>query len=993
MNVACRSLRGSPAFPRCIVLHPTILPPAFTLLPNMRFRYPSSLCLLALLATGAAAADQQRAELDFFEKKIRPVLVKHCYRCHGQGEEDPKGGLRLDSRESVRTGGDSGPAVVPGDVDESLIVAALRHEGLEMPPENKLPESVAQDFERWIRGGAVDPRDGSAPQRREIDLQAGRQFWSFRPPVRPAVPAVQNLTWPRTTIDRFVLARLEQADLEPVAPAERRTLVRRLYFDLIGLPPTPEQVEEFVSAKAPGALEQLVDRLLAAPQFGERWGRHWLDLARYADSTGGGRTRSYDNAWRYRDYVIDALNDDKPYDQFIAEQIAGDLLPYETPAQRRAQLIATGYLALGPHNYENQDKELLKMDVVDEQITTLGTSILGMTLGCARCHDHKFDPIATRDYYALAGIFTSTKMITPGNVSGYLERPLPVDEAQQSAIADYQARIKRLETELAEARKKLESLKPSGAVQADALPGIVLDDTQAALAGKWESSTYHPRFLGRSYLHDANRGKGRKAATFAPEIAQAGIYEVRLAYTPGTNRDRRVPVTVRHADGEKVVHVDQSGEPPVDGLFVSLGKFRFEAGRPCEIQISNRDTRAHVIVDGVQLLPPGAAATALANRESKPDAAQAARRKAAVKDQEKRIEQLEKQLSGAKKKAPPQPVAMAVADLEKPADGHLHIRGEVRNLGPVVPRGFLQVCGPEHPVAIGQGQSGRYELAQWLTRPDHPLTARVMVNRIWHHLLGAGLVPTVDNFGATGEPPSHPALLDYLAVRFVEEAWSVKWLVRQIVLSRVYQLSTGHSTTAAAADPENRLLWRARRKRIDAEALRDAMLAVSGQLDYRAGGDTRGEGQGGQAGKLEYGYRYQTNRRSVYVPIFRNSLMELFALFDFADPNNAAGRRSVSTLPTQALYLMNSPRVMQYAQDAAARLLADDALDEAARLTVAYRRTLGRAPDDEERQAALEYLQQATAAAGKSDSRQQRLEAWTRLVQTLFACVDFRYVN
>ena len=386
------------------------------------------LLLLGLLSPAVFAADEQ-VGIEFFEKKIRPVLVQHCHECHAADSKAIKGGLLLDSREGWRKGGDSGPSIISGKPSDSLLIKALRHEdGLEMPPKGKLSDEIVADFVKWVEMGAPDPRKGGPVKviKREIDIKAGQQFWSFQPITTPPIPAVKASSWPASTIDRFILAKLEAAGLQPVADADRTALLRRVTFDLIGVPPSPEEMDAFAADQSPDAYERVVERLLASPQFGERWGRHWLDLSRFAESSGGGRSMIFPEAWRYRDYVIRSFSDDKPFDRFVLEQLAGDLLPADSPQQREEQLVATALLALGPTNYEEQDKQALEFDVVDEQIDTIGRTYLGMTIGCARCHDHKFDPIPTRDYYAIAGILRSTHLLIHDNVSKWHETPLPM---------------------------------------------------------------------------------------------------------------------------------------------------------------------------------------------------------------------------------------------------------------------------------------------------------------------------------------------------------------------------------------------------------------------------------------------------------------------------------------------------------------------------------------------------------------------------------------
>ncbi len=1004
---------------------------------------------------GERAADNPQG-VDFFEKKIRPVLVKHCYECHSAQAKTLQANLALDTRAGTRQGGDSGPAVVPGDVDSSLLLDAVHYEGYEMPPDGKLPEEVIADLTQWIIQGAPDPRDGPIQRTaRAIDLEAGRQFWSFRKPHRHPDPQIKYENWPETSIDRFILAQLETQGLRPVGQASKPAVLRRLYFDLIGLPPTPQQMQEFLSDDSPDAYQRVVDQLLESPHFGERWARHWLDVVRWAESAGGGRTTIFHNAWRYRDYVIDSFNSDKPYNRFVMEQIAGDLLSADSSPEQAEGLIATGFLALGPKNLDNQDKEALRMDVVDEQLDSLGRAFLGMTIGCARCHDHKFDPLPTRDYYALAGILRSTKTLTPGNVSGIVERELPGQQelkaqhqAHQRELAKLREQIKQTQAEINTLQSKVglvgNSKSPSsrgrgvrtdGAVKPSSLPGLVVDDLQAELMGKWLKSTYHPRYVGVGYVHDDNKDKGSKSLVFRPDIPVAGRYEVRLSYTPGGSRCSTVPVTVYHADGAKTQQVNQRKAPPIDDLFVSLGVYRFDKGTSGSVALSTEGTSGHVIADAVSFLPQGQAQAATPkafrrgpNSEAKTKSAAATEQ--SVEDSQAKVkgtkskrsrdllrkqellEALKKDLKSLQRSAPAALArALAVAEEARPGDWHICLRGNPHKLGSVVPRGFLQVTTAgsfseqsdsrlslrASQFEISSKSSGRLELARWLSSPDNPLTARVMANRVWQHLLGDGLVRTPDNFGRTGQRPTHPELLDWLAVRLVEQGWSIKALIRDIVLSKVYRLSSVvpagdrvAAAKAAAVDPENRLLWRAHRRRLDAEVLRDTILAVSGQLDLTAGGPTIRPGT-----TSELTYQFQSNRRSVYIPIFRNRLHEVLDVFDVADPNLVVGRRANSTRATQALFLMNSPFVMKQAEHAAARLLKMDSLnDQTARLNYVYWQTLGRKPRPSEHAASWAFLQTAvTNPDGDQNSPPDELVRWAGIYHALFACLDFRYLD
>lgn len=795
---------------------------------RLRSVAPRLLCAwcFVLLNSGAVANETSSSspdDLAFFETKIRPVLVEHCYSCHSADAKELQGSLLVDSREGLLAGGDSGTAIVPGKPGESLLIDALKYETYEMPPAGKLPDEVIADFERWIERGAADPRTGGpAPVRQGIDLEKGRQFWSFQPVKSPAAPAVKNASWPVTDVDRFLLAKLEEMNLAPAPDASRATWLRRVTFDLTGLPPTAAELAAFDADATPDAYARVVDHLLASPHFGERWGRHWLDAARFAESTGGGRSIVFKDAWRYRDYVIDAINRDKPVDEFIVEQLAGDLLPHDTPRAERNHLVATAYLLLGAHNYEEQDKRLLEMDVVDEQLDAIGRGLLGMTISCARCHDHKFDPIPTADYYALAGILRSTHVLIHENVSKWTTRPVPASREEAEAHRAYEGAL----------------------------------------------------------------------ATAQSHVAAA--------------KDLKTP------------------------------------------------------------------------------------------EAKKLLASLKKDLAALQKAGPPRATAMAVADAEKIEDCQICIRGSIRHRGAAVPRGVLQVATSGEPPPMPADASGRLELARWIASPTNPLTARVFVNRAWAKLFGRGLVRTLDNFGSTGELPSHPELLDFLAARFVDDGWSAKRLLRDLVLSHAYRMSSDCGTPEAAAqrmaaDPENRLLWRFHRRRLDAEALRDAMLAASGQLDLTVGGpniqDVSVLTEASSTNPTEYGYVFADTRRSVYTPAFRNRIHELFEAFDFANQNTAVAERNVTTVAPQALLMLNSAFVMAQAQAAAARGLAlPEARSDDQRLTRAFVVTLGREPSEEERTI-------AAAAITVEGDEAARLAAWQRLYQALFGSIDFRYLD
>jgi cytochrome c553 len=900
--------------------------------------------------------------LEFFEKKVRPVLVARCYECHGKDAKKLKGGLLLDSREGALKGGDTGPAVVPGDLAKSLLIKAVRwtDEELQMPPKERLSPEVVADLEAWVKMGAPDPRAGGPvrPAKKVgMSVEEGRKFWAYRPLENPAPPAGQAAN----EIDRFLLAALEARGLRPAPEADRAILLRRLTYDLHGLPPTPEELDAFAADASPDAWEKVVDRLLASPRFGERWGRHWLDVARYAESL---TLRGFilKDAWRYRDYVVGAFNADVPFDRFVREQLAGDLLAGGSLEERRARLAAVGFLTMGNHNLEEQDKKQLEMDVVDEQLDTVGRAFLAQTVTCARCHDHKFDPIPTRDYYALAGILKNARMLEHANVSKWLEAPLPSDPAREAelkkheeAVAALQARIKAERTATAAVKEKPDA--PPLVLPARDVPGIVVDDAQAEKVGEWMHSTHTGRYIAAGYLHDKNEGKGSKSLTFHPELA-AGKYEVRFAYSHGASRATNVPVTILSADGEKDVTVNQQEPPLIDLRYVSLGQYRFENNQGYVI-VSNEGTKGHVTADAMVFIPVEKVEQGKASAQAK------------AQGDSPSVKALEAELKKLQDSGPTRDTVMAVVEEKKPADLKVHHRGSVHTLGEVAPRGFLQVAS-RGAAAMPAAESGRRELADWIASGENPLTARVFANRAWHWLFGAGIVRSTDNFGTTGERPSHPELLDHLASRFVEDGGSVKKLVRRIVTSRAYRMG---SRGTAEADPDNRLLSRANRRRLDAESIRDTLLAVSGQLKPLAGGPTFPASI-----SADYAYKHAGLERSVYVPVFRNALPELFEVFDFADTSVSTGRRDASTVAPQALFLLNHPFVREQARATAVRLLAEPHGDDRARAVRAWRLALGRAPSEGELAVALRH-----AAKGK--------DAWSSIVHALFASVDFRYVD
>ncbi len=966
-------------------------------------RTPVTLTLAAILSAHAAADPGT----DFFENKVRPLLAQRCSECHS-AEKKVKGGLRLDSREAWIKGGDTGPAITPGQPEASLLIEAVRYANrdLQMPPKQKLPGGEIAILEQWIAMGAPDPRSDDAPKtkQRGLSLEEGRKFWCYQPLHKADPPNVQHADWPLTAIDRFLLARMEKDGIQAAPDATLPVLARRLSFALTGLPPSPEQVDTLLTdTQTQGrnnALSKMVDELLASPHFGETWGSHWLDIARFAESSGGGRTLLFKDAWRYRDYVRESFNSGLPIHQFIREQIAGDLLPHKDTDEQRRHLIATGFLALGPTNYEEQYKQQLRFDIIDEQIDTLGRSLLGQTLGCARCHDHKFDPVPQHDYYALAGIFASTRTLHnyTDNVARWITHPLPAapeDEpalqAHEQHIASLQSELKAAQTALAKASKNVAeaSSSPGRPIAPSELPGIVLDDQDAKVVGQWKHSTHVRSYVGKGYLTDDNKEKGACTITFTPQIPKTARYDLRLAYAHAQGRANNVRINILHADGEDTVFIDQSGPPPIDGRFVSLGKFRFEKDGAGYVLISNADTKGYVTVDALQLIeedaPPSPALATTTGAPSKNPASKTPQPPKEKDSPERaRVKSVEAEIKNLTTKGPKRDTAMIVREDDAIADTQIRVRGIERQRGPSVPRGFLQVALAGPAPALPAKQSGRLELAEWLVSSDNPLTARVLVNRVWFWLFGAGIVRTVDNFGTTGELPTHPELLDHLALQFIQEGWNLKTLVREIVLSRAWQLSV---QPPSKQDPENHLFARANRRRLNAEEIRDAILHASGRIDLAQGGpNIAGAGDidanTSSAQNIEYAYQFTDLRRSFYTPAFRNKRLEAFEVFDFANINQPVGQRNVSTVAPQALYLLNSPFVRDQARAAAQRTMALAASDPE-RIDAAYMRILGRQPSERERTLCTQYL--ATNDPG--------IEGWTQIHQMLFASIDFRYLD
>lgn len=813
------------------------------------------------------------AESKFFETKIRPVLSEHCYSCHSERAEKIKGELVLDTRAGLLRGGVSGPGVVPFKPDQSLLIEAVRYHDpeIEMPPKNKggkLPDQVISDLEKWVSMGAPDPRDGEAVVAKKYDGKLAKDWWAYQPVSVPSVPTVTNKQWAKTAIDQFILSKLESVSLRPVRDADKASLLRRVFLDLTGLPPTPDFIAKFDASDDPVVYERIVDWLLQSPQFGERWGRHWLDVARYAETTGRDVNMTLPEAWRYRDYVVDSFNEDKPFDQFLREQIAGDLLPARNEKERATNQIATGFLAVGPKGLNEINPRQFAVELADEQIDTVTQAFLGMTVSCARCHDHKFDPITHEDYTSIAGIFLSTETHfgTPGGVRGRNAGSLIEvnPEAELVALG-----------EPIDAAEWAEQMQ-----QRDA----ILARRDEALASRRRGDS----------------GGGMSGFDIVRMMTRAKQIEVEMA--------------AYHPDGTVKPRVMGVADKPLTPLPADEGDRRRPIGGPN----AGRD-----MTSGFEII----------------------------------------------------------------ADSPLFARGDIEKERDTIPRGVPSFLAGGREIPIPEKTSGRLELAEWMTSPQNTLTARVTVNRIWHWLFGQGIVETVDNFGASGAAPSHPELLDYLARQFVQEGWSTKTLIKQIVMSRVYQLDTVHAEANFNMDPYNKLLWRSNTRRLDAETLRDSMLAASGLLDKtpQPGSLIAKAGDGPVGGQRYMVLREEeiasanNNFRSLYLPVARSVQPETLAVFDFSEPSVVLGARDTTIVPPQALYLLNSDFVETQASALATRVMKVPGFHQ--RFKTACQLVWCRDPYPEE------------IAAAQRFSQRDDLATWTSLCRSLFASADFLFIN
>ena len=1138
---------------------------------------------VGLIATGCLVGTNTARAADavddtFFETKVRPLLIAKCLECHGS--EKPKAGLRLDSRDAVLTGGESGPAAVAGKPDESLLIDVIGYRNtVQMPPKAKLAEAEIATLTDWVRRGM--PWPNSKPSVPAVSpanpAQVGfseeqKSFWAFQPVKREPPPLVRGEVWVRSPIDRFILAELESKGLTVSREADRRTLVRRVTLDLIGLPPTMDEVRDVLADSSADWLERLVDRLLASPRYGERWARHWLDVARYADSNGLDENLAYANAYRYRDYVVRAMREDKPYDRFLIEQIAGDLLtaPEGNESATTAEtapafdeLVATGFLCLGAKMLAEDDPVKMQMDIIDEQVDTIARAVMGLTMGCARCHDHKYDPLTTEDYYGLAGIFKSTQtMDTFSVVARWHERPLATPEQlQHRDVLQQQATSQKqfLEKLKADASEVLLSTarRNSGAYLLAATREWRL--TEQLSAAKPRGSEPNPQQISGAILIEAenyargnvlkdyetygkgigvlvNRGEAPNFTEYDIDVEQDGIYQFELRYAAAATRPVAVSINGRIAKSDAAAKVTGSWTPESQTWFVECfvslkaGRNQIRLEQPQffphidkllltpvkdvanlsasvasateqrtneiprlipsvtrqwvkALEVTKSDPKSvltawHQFLSAGQLTiepatPENGVTVLLATSQptSLDELAQRYQQWFSKADQEWKlfkaseegkeatslkavdleaarlfladvkgpfavpadletefdaevVAQLKtgrEELARREAAVPKFPEAMAVSE-SKPENLKIHLRGSHLTLGREVPRqlprilagegirNLMEVKLPQHGDPLEQGalsdRTGRLSLARWLASTDHPLTARVMVNRIWQWHFGQGLVRSPDNFGRLGERPSHPALLDWLASEFsgasqsderTPRAWRLKALHRAFIASATYRQNPDFNPVAALADPENRLLWRAHRQRMEVEVLRDSLLAISGQLDETPGGSllpTANRNYVTSTANVNPAV-YNSNRRSIYLPVVRSALYEVFTAFDFADPSTLAGQRDQTTVAPQALFMMNSAFVLDQVRPLASQLLEAGDANESERLRRLYNQGYGRDPSEAEVSRAAGYLHRVRSELASSGtvSAEMELRAWVSLCRAVLSANEFLYVD
>jgi len=1010
----------------------------------------SSLVLLGLMGllgllwsttfSVVTADEHSPAEIEFFEREVRPVLAEHCYSCHSADAKKLQAGLRVDSRAALLAGGDSGASLVPGEVEASLLIEAVRYEAYEMPPSGKLPDQQIAALEKWVEMGAPWPAeatpgaaDGLPPT---FDLASRKEsHWVWQPLAKPAVPQVADSSWPRTEIDQFILAGLAKAKLVPAADAKKSALVRRLYFDLIGLPPTPEQVSEYLAEDSSDATEKLVDQLLASPHFGERWGRHWLDLVRYAESRGHEFDNDASNAYQYRDYIIRALNADVPYDQLVREHLAGDLIaePRLNPEhQFNESILGTGFWFLGEWVHSPVDIRKDEADRFDNMIDVMSKTFLGVTVSCARCHDHKFDAISTADYYSLSGFLQSSdyrqvRFEAIENNRQIAKQLASLDEKYQAEIQELiRKHGQPLSREAAPAQPEIEAEQTSP-------PSLETVDYSKLASHDFIQDGFifgsRPKQTGEGYWTLLD---GKPTLKFAKSTAaisdpiwngmesvfETGVKNISAIHgLPRSGRTLRTP-TFELTSGDVICHVEGAGHVvavvdshrliagplhgetirPIksDQPFVSLNLKRYIGHRIHLEFIPAKDTQLTVfkVMQGLnseslnKLKADDKVMTeAITRFDESAQAVLSEHASELVKTWAAEREALREKIQLRSR------LAMAMLD-GSGEDDQILIRGNSSKPGKLEPRHFLTAVSGDQAMKIESG-SGRLELANVINDPANPLTARVAVNRIWHHLMGRGIVPTTDDFGVLGQRPTHPELLDYLANRFLNDGRSIKKTIRLVVLSRVYQMSSVPDPAALQNDPKNELWHYRPPQRLEGEVIRDALLAISGRLDATMYGEPipihltafmEGRGRPGKNGQLD-----GAGRRSIYIAVRRNFLSPFMLTFDTPSPFSTMGRRNVSNVPAQALILMNDPLVVEQAKLWADRATKNSA-DAVSRIEWLYQTAFARRPTEQELEVAIEFLGVNNVNLNQGSQAAGDVQRWADFAHALINIKEFIFV-
>ena len=926
-------------------------------------------------SAAAHSFNQANDQAEFFEKKVRPLLVANCAKCHNPNAKVAE--LDLTTAEGFAKGGESGALINKEHPEESRLLKVIGYDDkLKMPPTGKMKDADIAVIAEWVKAGAYWPspkaavgETKAAPKSTREFTDEEKKFWAYQPLANSSAPKVKNSAWVKSPIDAFILAKLEEKNLQPAPPADKLTLLRRASYDLTGLPPNEQEIKDFLADVSPNAFEKVVERLLASPRYGEKWGRHWLDVARYADSTGNDEDHRYPFAWKYRDYVIESFNNDLPYAQFVREQIAGDLLPSKDGSEvNQRGIIATGFLALGPKAVAQQDKKKMLYDVYDEQVDVTSKAFLGMTLACARCHNHKFDAVLTKDYYSMINIFASTRSFSnpDSHVSGVLEKPLVPKaefEKYKTARSEHQAKERLAQIEIEEI---VDSVREPAAKQfAPRLAefmlaahkiydgGAKLEDVAAQtqlpaeVLKRWVNFL-KPGDLTPQHLLEWRNAKPDKLA----EVAQS--YQQRF-------QTRLNEWLEKMSEWRAVENLAQTGKKKSPS-----GKPTFEAG----------DDR---FFDGAYFAGAG------------PFGVSAKDKTRFTEEQNQRIAELQKEIETLKKSMPVEPELACAVEEGEPIAQQVFVRGDYNSPGEEAPKAFPAILTAFDTKPNFSG-SGRLQLAEWLVQPEHPLTTRVMANRIWQWHFGEGLVRTPDNFGKTGDKPSHPELLDFISREFVKHGWSIKSMHRLIMLSSAYQMSSINPALSDNTDSDNRLLTRFNRRRLSVEELRDGLLAIDGSIDLTMGGTLqKGRGTDGEnnQGRLSLNPE-KLKRRTVYIQLRRANLPTLLNLFDFGDATSVTGRRQLTNVSTQALFWLNSEFLTDRSASLAKALLADASLNDSARVESLYRRVLNRKAEPAEIEQALKYV---STFKQKSSGENADAKAWQSLCRVLMASNDFLYVD